>query len=416
MNERSDQLSSDLASLRIQRDENPDRPRPVIWIIVAILLAGAGVAGYVFGVPYVEAKVFKTPVAFSEITLVSPAEASTQLTATGYVMPLVITHVGVKVQGRVAKVLVKEGERVKAGQVLFQLEDSDQRTVLGTADARVQAARARAELARANAEEFRTQLERAKKLAERGAGTASAAEDLGLRVRALGESARVAEAEARVAASEREQAELSVRNTIIRAPIDGKVLNKPPEVGELVGPISGAVAGVSVDIADFNSLVMEVDVPEGRLPLVKPGAPCEIALDAFPDRRLRGEVKEVTPRVNRAKATVTVRVRFIDSAEGVLPDMAGRVGFLSKQLDVEAVKEKPKLVVPGNAVTERAGQKVVFTVDAAADDQVRVVPVKLGPAFGSGFELVEGPPAGTKVVRDPPETLREGNPVKEKSE
>lgn len=416
MNERSDQLSSDLASLRIQRDENPDRPRPLRWVLVLILLLGAGVAGYVFGLPYVEAKVFKTPVAFSEISLVSPAEASTQLTATGYVVPLVITHVGVKVQGRVARVLVKEGELVKAGQVLFQLEDSDQRTALGTADARVLAARARAELARANAEEFRTQLERAKKLAERGAGTASAAEDLGLRVRALGESARVAEAEARVASTERQQTELSLRNTTIRAPIDGKVLNKPPEVGELVGPISGAVAGISVDIADFSSLVMEVDVPEGRLHLVKPGSPCEIALDAFPDRRVRGEVKEITPRVNRAKATVTVRVRFVDSAEGVLPDMAGRVGFLSKPLDAQAVKEKPKLVVPGNAVTERAGQKVVFTVDASADDQVRMVPVKLGAAFGSGFELVEGPAAGTKVVRDPPETLREGNPVKEKSE
>ncbi|HEX2569159.1 MAG TPA: efflux RND transporter periplasmic adaptor subunit [Polyangia bacterium] len=416
MNERSDPLSSDLASLRIQRDENPDRPRPLRWVLVVLLLVGAAVAGYVFGLPYVEAKVFKTPVAFSEISLVSPAEASTELTATGYVMPLVVTHVGVKVQGRVAKVFVKEGELVKAGQVLFQLEDLDQRTALGTSEARVQAARARAELARANAEEFRTQLERAKKLADRGAGTTSAAEDLTLRVRALGESARVAEAEARVAATEREQTEVALRNTIIRAPISGKVLNKPPEVGELVGPISGAVAGVSVDVADFTSLVMEVDVPEGRLHLVRVGAPCEIALDAFPDRRLRGAVKEVTPRVNRSKATVTVRVSFVDPPEGVLPDMAGRVGFLSKALDEKAVREKPKLVLPGNAVTERAGQKVVFTVDASADDQVRMVPVKLGAPFGSGFELVEGPPAGTKVVRDPPETLREGNPVKEKSE
>ena len=415
MNDRSEQLSSDLASLRIQRDVNPDRPRPLRWVIVAVLLLGGGAAAYVFGVPYVEAKVFKTPVAISEISLVSPAEASTELTATGYVVPLVVTHVGVKVQGRVGQVFVKEGAQVKAGQVLFQLEDSEQRTMLSTSATRVQAARARAELARANEAEIRTQLERAKKLAERGAGTASSAEDLGLRVRALAESARVAEADAKVSASEREQAEVNLRNTTVRAPIDGRVLNKPPEVGELVGPISGAVAGVSVDIADFSSLVMEVDVPEGRLHFVKPGAPCEVTLDAFPDRRVRGEVKEITPRVNRAKATVTVRVRFLDPNDGVLPDMAGRVSFLSKPLDAQAVQQKPKLVVPGSAVTERDGQKVVFTVDTAAD-QVRMVPVKLGAAFGTGFELTEGPAAGTKVVRDPPATLREGNPVKEKSE
>ena len=87
-----------------------------------------------------------------------------------------------------------------------------------------------------------------------------------------------------------------------------------------------------VEIADFTTLMVETDVPEQRLHQVKMGGPAEIVLDAFPNRRYRGKAVEVTPKVNRAKATVTVKVAFVDENEGVLPDMAARVSFLSGEL------------------------------------------------------------------------------------
>ena len=90
--------------------------------------------------------------------------------------------------------------------------------------------------------------------------------------------------------------------------------------------------------------------------------------------------------------------------------MSARVSFLQKALDAGAMKEPPKTIVPAVAVTERGGAKVVFTVEQG---QVRMVPVELGPAFGDGFELVAGPPPGTKVVREPPATLQDGQKVKE---
>jgi multidrug efflux pump subunit AcrA (membrane-fusion protein) len=152
-------------------------------------------------------------------------------------------------------------------------------------------------------------------------------------------------------------------------------------------------------------------VPEARLYLIKPGSPCEISLDAYPDRRYRGATLEIGKRVDRAKATVTVKVKFIDPMEGVLPDMSARTSFLSQEVSADAIKEKPKKVVPASALADRAGGKVVFVLNEGV---VKMTPVKLGPPFGGGFELVEGPPAGARVVAQPSSELSDGQRIKEK--
>jgi HlyD family secretion protein len=192
-------------------------------------------------------------------------------------------------------------------------------------------------------------------------------------------------------------------------------MNKPPQLGEYIGP---QPPGISIDmggfeLADFSSNVVEADVPEARLHVVEVGGPTEIVLDAYPAKRYRGRVKEITPKVNRSKATVMVRVEFVDEKDGVLPEMAARVSFLSGELDAQAVKEPPKKIVPKSAVAERAGAKVVFTLEG---DKVRMLPVRVGESFANGFVLAQGPNPGTRVVSSPPATLQDGQRVKEKSE
>jgi hypothetical protein len=68
--------------------------------------------------------------------------------------------------------------------------------------------------------------------------------------------------------------------------------------------------------------------------------------------------------------------------------------------------------VPGQALVDRAGARVVFVVDGG---KVHLQPVTVGKPFGDGFELVEGPAPGTKLVADPPETLADGQTIKERS-
>jgi multidrug efflux pump subunit AcrA (membrane-fusion protein) len=158
--------------------------------------------------------------------------------------------------------------------------------------------------------------------------------------------------------------------------------------------------------------VVETDVPEVRLHLVKIGGPCEIVLDAYPDKRWRGEVVETSPQLNRAKATATVKVRFLDRDERVLPEMAARVSLLDAPLDEAKLGQPPKRIVPASAVAERSGANVVFVLDSG---HARMVPVTLGPAFAGGFELVDGPPPGTKLVSEPSATLGDGQAITERS-
>lgn len=412
----ADDLSSDLASLRIDHDAGPPSTGRSLRLAIygGIAVAATAIAYFVI-YPQVQAKFFKTEVAVTEISLVSPAQASVQLTATGYVIAQTVSQVAAKVPGRVSEIRVKQGDEVKQGDVLMVLDVTDQKATIASAKTRVATQRANAQTARANLAEVEQQLSRARNLAKEGVAPAAEADDLSKRVASLRAAVKAADAAARAAASEVDALEVNLDNYTVTAPIPGKIVNKPPEVGELVGPAMTGIASQvgGIEIADFSTLAVETDVPEARLHLVEFGGPCEIVLDAFPSQRFRGEAYELVPRVNRAKATVVVKVKFIDQPERVLPEMSARVSFLSGKLDADAVKEPPKLVVPGSALVERGGAKLVFVFE---DGRLRMVPVELGPAFGGGFELASGPPAGTKVVVDPASDLKDGQTVKERTE
>jgi RND family efflux transporter MFP subunit len=391
----SDQLSSDLASLRIARDESPPSSGWLRRLVVLAVLAVGAAAAWKYGKPLVEAKVMRPEVEVTQIVVITPAEAQAKLTSTGYVVPQRVSRVGAKMPGRIKEMHAHEGKQVKAGDVLAELEAADQRAMLQTAKAELADAQQKAK--------------RERKLAQQGVGTAAAAEDLEFRVVAVQKQVEAAEAGVKAAKAEAEAIEVNIGFYTITAPMDGTVVAKPAQVGELVGVQAAAL----VELADFTSLMVETDVPEGRLHLVQLEDPCQIVLDAYPTRTYRGRVEQITPKVNRAKATVTVKVGFEGGAEGVLPDMAARVSFLAGEPDPALADVPPKVIVPAAAIDERDGTRVVFVLE---DDTVRMQPVELGEPVGSGFELLAGPPAGATVVREPPGSLEDGQKIKRKDE
>jgi HlyD family secretion protein len=409
-----DQLSSDLASLKIDRNVRPKGRSPFGVIIGVVLALGAAGAAYQYGVPYLEAAVFKTEVDITEVITVSPAQASVELTSTGYVVAQTLSSVAPKVPGKVKVQAVKQGAKVKAGDLLLEIDTADQKAAIASADSQVAAARARVATAKANLLDIEQQTRRAQSLSDSGIGPKGTAEDLIARSVSLKAQVAAAEADAKAQAALAAQLRVNLASYTLISPISGTVVNKPPQVGEFVGP---QPAGIAIDmggvqIADFSTLMVETDVPEQRLSQVKMGGPCEIVMDAFPTKRYRGKAVEVTPKVNRTKATVTVKVAFVDENEGVLPDMAARVSFLSGELDKEAMKIPPKTVVPGSAVAQVQGSKVVYRVEGGV---VRLTTVTLGPAVGSGFEVISGVSAGTRVVSNPPPGLADGQRIKERN-
>ena len=110
------------------------------------------------------------------------------------------------------------------------------------------------------------------------------------------------------------------------------VLTKNANVGDIVTPFSSAsgTTGAVVMMADMKTLEVEADVSEASIAKITVGQPAEIQLDAFPDLRLAGKVSRVVPTVDRSKATLLVKVKFVEPDARVLPDMSAKIGFLSR--------------------------------------------------------------------------------------
>ncbi len=190
-------------------------------------------------------------------------------------------------------------------------------------------------------------------------------------------------------------AQISLSYSEIRAPFDAVVLTKNADVGDIITPFGAAANAKAavVSIADLSSLVVEVDVSEANIGTVQVGQPCDIQLDALPESRFRGVVDTIVPTVDRSKATVLVKVRFLTQDTRVLPEMSAKVGFLSRDLGSDELE--PRTMVNAQAL-QGAGEGVfVFVVDG---DRVRKRSVRPGERFGDMIEVKDGIKAGDTVV------------------
>jgi len=197
---------------------------------------------------------------------------------------------------------------------------------------------------------------------------------------------------------------VGVEQTLIRAPFEGVVLTKNANVGDVITPFSSALGSQAavVTMADMSTLEVEADVSEANISKVRVGQPAEIQLDALPESRFRGEVHRLVPTVDRSKATVTVKIRFVETDQRILPEMSAKVAFLSKT--VAQSENVPHVAVPATAVVDRDGRKVVYIVKGGKAVET---PVQPGAAVGDLVQ-VNGVRAGDKVVLKPPERVRDG--------
>lgn len=385
----------DLSKLKIQREEASSSP-PGSNRTRLFLLAGIATVAVVVLYVVLQSS-FSSPVEveLATVTFVYPSQTSAVLTASGYVVAQRKAAIASKATGRLVYLGFEEGDKVKKGEIIARIESADVEASL---------AQARATLAQYNAEltDAGQSYERAKALF--AGGLISQAEYDAAKARYDRVIASIAAAEAAVKA-----AEVQVENTRIRAPFDGTILTKNADVGEVVAPFgAGASSRVAVvTIADMNSLEVEADVSESNIERVKVGQPCEIVLDAYPDKRYRGFVHKIVPTADRAKATVLTKIRFVEKDNRVLPEMSAKVQFLSKAIDDEA-DTKPMLAIPASAIVTRNGKKVVFRV---VDNSVTDVSVETGRQIGNSVEILEGLSLNDKVVLHPTGDLSTGTKI-----
>jgi HlyD family secretion protein len=390
----------DLDKLKIDRGPAASVPRRRRhWLryalIAAVVLIVIGVALKLGGPQSVES---------ATVTSVYPSQSYTLLNATGYVVPQRKAAVASKGQGRVEWLGVLEGTQVKEGQVIARLESADVAASLAQAQAQIKVAQASLELQRAELKNAEVDLKRYKVLAPQGAipitqYDAALARFDKARAQINSDDAAIVSARANAQA-----AQVAVDQTVIRAPFDGVVLEKHANVGDNITPFSSASdsKGAVVTIADMKTLEVEADVAESNIAKIAVEQPCEIQLDALPDVRFAGRVSRIVPTVDRSKATVLVKVRFVERDPRVLPDMSAKVAFLSKPVPPE--EKKALVAVQPTAVVTRGGKKVVYLIE---NDHAREVPVSTGERVGDVM-TVQGVKPGDTVVLAPNDSLKDG--------
>ncbi len=388
---------ADLTGLRIDHDRHEstvERKFGKYYILAAILLVA--VIGYLwFTGTFTSAPEVETTVA----TMTYPSSANAVLTASGYVVAQQKASIASKATGRLILLTVEEGDKVKKNQIIGQIEDQDVVAALSQV-------RANYEMSKADLNDAKQWLDRQRTLFASGSASQSELDAAEARLNRV--SASIKSAGASVVSSE-----VALENTRIRAPFDGTVLSKNANVGEVVAPFAagaGSRAAV-VTIADMSSLEVEADVSESNITRVKLGAPCEISLDAYPDKRYQGFVHKIVPTADRAKATVMTKIRFKDRDEQVLPEMSAKVTFLSKEIEKTEAHATPKLTVPSTSVATRDGRDVVLVV---RDGRITETAVRVNGRIGESSIITEGLSQGDQIVLRPDPSLKSGSAIKVK--
>ncbi|GFE57892.1 efflux RND transporter periplasmic adaptor subunit [Geobacter sp. AOG1] len=398
--------NEDLTKLKIEKKAMQRSPRaykrPLFWIALVVLLVVAVVLLRGGLGPRVEIET-------TTVSQIYPSQGFTLLNASGYVVAQRKAAVASKATGRLEWLGVEEGSRVRAGEVLARLENHDVAAAREQASANLVTAKAGLEQARAELDDATLAFNRLKDLLAGGIVAKADFDAAEARYRRAVAGVAGARSAIRSAEAALKGAEVAVEYTLIRAPFDAVVLTKDADVGDIVTPLGAAANAKAavVTIADMKSLQVEADVSESNLGKVKEGQPCEIQLDALPDVRFRGVLHTVVPTADRSKATVMVKVRFLNPDRRILPEMSAKVAFLERP--VSDTEQRPKTSVSQAAVRSRDGKQVVYLVKG---DRVVEKVVTLGERIGDQIEVLSGIRAGDKLALKPLEKLKDGAKIK----
>lgn len=442
-------METELKSLRIDRSaKRSQEPKAISKLLVIAVVVGLAAIGSVYGYRKLNAA---TPVELVQVQ--SPVAASSAgeqniLTATGYIIAAHKIEVASKVNGRVEWIGVDKGDRVKAGQVLVRLENDEYRAQVtqqqgqlanlqaklqealnGSRPEEMEKARADVNQSKADLNNSKVSLDRTQELVKEGVLSKQSLDDA--QAKYDGDIAKVASLQRTLDLSvlgprkeEVEQirgqiqqakgaldyAQTQLDNTVIKAPITGTILDRNVEKGEFIttGFVGDKGAkGYIVTMADLNDLQVELDISQNDFPKLGTQQKGVITTDAYPDRKYRGFVEQVSPEADRAKATVQVKVK-VENPDGYLrPDMNATVNFFNDAQAQPSETAKRVIAIPQGALR---GDSVFVAVNGHA----RKRSVKTGGSSGKGVLVESGLIGGEDLIVNPAADLKDGQRVEVK--
>ncbi len=447
----SEKIDKGLDSLRIDRSEQRAGKGSPAWAKWWIL---GGIALFlVFGIwrfGFAEARAVEV-----ETLRVTPRTSGDSgeavvLEAAGYVVAHHRIELTPKVVGQVAWIGVEKGDPVKKDQVIVRLEDAEYQARVtqtvgnlaalkarlaelqaGSRPEEIALAKANLDEAKADLENSRVNLERVQSLTDAGVFPKQQLDDARARFESqkarvesldrafelvrIGPRQEVIDAvQGQVTQAEGELAYTRTRleATLIRAPIEGTILERNVEVGEFVTTSfvgERGAKGYVVSLADLNDIQVELDISQDDFAKLGPNQRGTVWTDAFPDRKYKGKIVEISPEADRQKATVQVKVQILEPDDYLRPEMNANVAFLAEKKPAGATPAKPTIVIPASAL--RDGNAVFVLQGGRALRR----PVSVGSASSRGVEVTDGLVGGEDLIVNPSPQLEDGDSVRPKS-
>lgn len=416
------------------------------WIIVLVLMLGAAGGGVVFvassgagsagsggGISFDFG--FRKKQGLATPVRVEPAargDLVRTVSAPGSIEPRTLVKISSQVSAKVLAVTFREGDLVKADDVLLRLDPQNLVAQLESAKAGLRSEEARLDGARADLINARLDYERAQHLVE--TGDAPRAELDAAEARYLGARSmlRVIEASIEIAKANITRVETDLENTVISTPINGTVIALNTEVGEtvIVGT-TNTPGSVVMEIADLSSMLVKAQVDETNIAPVRVGQPATVYINAYDDETFRGKVEKIG-RKRHVSASGTGY--FIVEIALELEEGRTLLSGLTASVDIEVEPFFDIVRVPSQAVLDRRVEELPDSVRTAAlvdkektfatvvyrliDGKAVTTPVKVGPSDLTHTVILEGLEPGEMVVVGPYrelDQLKHDKPIRDES-
>lgn len=311
----------------------------------------------------------RTPIAAAEVDV---RDLSRRFSQSAAVTPRASIRLASRTSGTLSQVHFEEGEAVRQGQLLAELDISEQA----------------AELARARAEEEQARLDYQRASDLRGSGVVSPAEY------------QRARATLQVAESERLLWETRVAFGRITSPRDAVITARHVEPGEAV-----QAQDTLFELAALDELVIRLGISELDVVHLQTGHPVPVRLDALPALALEGQIRRIFPSADASSRLVTVEIALPANASS----LGVRPGFLAR-VDIAIDPRPDALAVPAAAIGEREGRRYVYVIDT--DERLQPRDIETGLTRGQWTEVVNGLERGERVLASNPIDMREGQAVR----
>ncbi|RMG43979.1 MAG: efflux RND transporter periplasmic adaptor subunit [Acidobacteria bacterium] len=383
------------------------------------------IGGLAMGSVFLFGAFFKRPepIPPEKIVTVERGDIARSVVATGKIEPRSKVEIKSKANGIIKALLVDVGDRVRAGQILAQLDKEtleaqvrQAQAALDAEEANLRAAmaalrQARIDAANPDLEFARREYERKLALVEQGLVTQQEFDDARkvyeiaknrhklLEAAVRSAAAQVEQARARVAAARAalDQAKENLNYATIRSPIDGVVLTRDTEVGDAVSSILnlGSAATLIMTLGDTSTVYIKGEVDEADVGKIRVGLPARITVESFPDEVFHGTVTKIAPMGVEENNVTTFEVRVsISNPSGKLR------ANMTANAEIILEEHKGVLLIPESVILyDKDGKASVQLLDPSSPQGFRKVPIKVGISNGLKTEVIEGLKEGDRLVR-----------------